>query len=76
MPSDFAHLPKQLGRTVRKLREGEGLSQMKLAERAGLAHNFVGEVERGKKLASLDTIVRIAKALGISGAQLLGRAGL
>lgn len=36
-----------------------------LAEKADLHHNFVGEIERGEKAATIDTILKIAKALGV-----------
>jgi transcriptional regulator with XRE-family HTH domain len=52
------------------------LTQMALAERADLTLNYVGEVERGEKLASLETVVRLASALNMSGADLLKKAAL
>jgi transcriptional regulator with XRE-family HTH domain len=76
MPSDFSLLPKQLGCTVRKLRIEAGMSQLVLAEKADLALNFVGEIERGEKNASLETTLRLARALGISGAELLNHVGV
>jgi len=48
---------------------------MKLAERADLALNFVGSIERGEKLASVETVVRLGRALGVTGADLMKRAG-
>lgn len=41
------------------------MSQEKLAEKADLHHNYIGELERGEKAASIDTLVKIAKALGV-----------
>jgi len=41
------------------------MSQEKLAEKAELHHNYIGEIERGEKAASIDTIVKIAKALRV-----------
>ena len=75
MPSDLRQLPKRFGKAVREARLNAGLSQMALAESADLTMNYVGEVERGEKLASLETIVRLAGALGITGADLLKKAG-
>ena len=41
------------------------MSQEKLAEKADLHPNYIGEVERGEKAATIDTILKIAKALSI-----------
>jgi len=74
MPPDFRRLPKHFGDAVRELRKTAGLSQMALAEKAGLTLNYVGEVERGEKMASLETVVRLARALEMSGGELLNKA--
>ena len=76
MPPSVRHLPKRLGDTIRELRLARDLTQMALAEAAGLTLNFVGEVERGESLASVETVVRIANGLGVTGAELLKTAGL
>ncbi|HZI32125.1 MAG TPA: helix-turn-helix transcriptional regulator [Candidatus Binatia bacterium] len=56
---------KIFGETVRARRKALDMSQEKLAEKAELHHNYIGEVERGEKAATIDTIVKIANALGI-----------
>jgi len=76
MASHLREVPKQFGRTVRGLREAANLTQMTLAERAQLTHNYVGEIERGEKLASLETVVRLARAFGMNGDELLAKARL
>lgn len=76
MPSDYRHLPKQFGRTVRELRQVAHLTQMELAEEADLSLNYVGEIERGEKLVSLETVVRLASALGLKGGELLTKSRL
>lgn len=76
MPSDEAKILKQLGDAVRQLRNEEGLSQIALAEKAGLNHNFIGEIERGEKVASVVTVARLGSAFGMKGAELLARARL
>jgi transcriptional regulator with XRE-family HTH domain len=47
-------------------RKEAGLSQEKLAERADLHPNYIGEVERGEKTISVDALLRISKALRCS----------
>jgi transcriptional regulator with XRE-family HTH domain len=66
MPFDQRTLPKRFGETVRRLRLEAGFSQIDLADKADLTHNFIGEIERGEKLASLATIVKLASS--VSGA--------
>ncbi len=51
------------------------MTQMILAERADLTLNYVGEIERGEKLASVETLVKLGSALGASGSDLLRKAG-
>ena len=54
-----------LGETIRAKRVKFELSQEKLAEKAGLSTVFISRVERGVESPSLDSIVKIAKALGV-----------
>lgn len=76
MPVDEARIPKQLGETIRRLRMDAGISQIDLAERAGLNHNFLGQVERGESLPSVITIVKLAAAFRLKGGELMTRAKL
>jgi transcriptional regulator with XRE-family HTH domain len=62
---------KILGDTIRSLRKGAGMSQERLAEKADLHHNYVGELERGEKAATIDTLVKVGKALGVRPGELL-----
>jgi transcriptional regulator with XRE-family HTH domain len=59
------HHRKVFGEAIRTLRKKAGLTQEKLAERADLHHNFIGEVERGNMECSLTSMVKIAKALDV-----------
>jgi transcriptional regulator with XRE-family HTH domain len=51
------------GRRLRALRRARALSQEGLGLRAGLSGKFIGEVERGEKSISLDSLQRLAKVL-------------
>jgi len=54
-----------LGEAIRTARKAVGYSQEKLAEKADLRPNYIGEVERGEKTISVDALVRVAKALKV-----------
>ena len=59
------------GSAVRERRIAIGIAQEALALLAGIDRSFVGKVERGENQPSLVLILRLAKALGCSGADLL-----
>ena len=56
----------RVGERVRALREEAHLSQAEVARRSGLAKSFVSQVERGGQAASIASLDRIARALGLS----------
>ncbi|MCX4163125.1 MULTISPECIES: helix-turn-helix domain-containing protein [Paraburkholderia] len=62
---------RDLGVTVRRLREARGWSQEQLAEHAGLNRSYVGEIERGSVIASIVTVEKLAQALDATIAALL-----
>ncbi len=59
------------GNRVRELRKKKGLSQEGLALESGLDRSYVGGVERGQRNISLENIEKLAKALGVTGSELL-----
>jgi transcriptional regulator with XRE-family HTH domain len=59
------HVRKSLGERLRDLRKQRNLSQEALGRAAVLSGKFIGEVERGEKSISLDSLYHIATALGI-----------
>ena len=61
----------RLGARIRARRTAKGLSQAALAESADVSANYIGVLERGVKLPTLDTLVALAKVLGCSAAELL-----
>lgn len=48
---------------MKKIRENRGLTQEKLAFRAGLNRAYVGYIERCERNPSIETIYKIAQAL-------------
>jgi transcriptional regulator with XRE-family HTH domain len=61
---------ERFGARVRAERERLGVSQEELADRAGIHRTYLGGVERGERNIGLQNIVRIARALGVSPADL------
>jgi transcriptional regulator with XRE-family HTH domain len=60
------------GERLRKLREArKGLTQEKLAQLAGLTTSFVSTLERGGKVPSLTTILKLARGLNVDAPELM-----
>jgi transcriptional regulator with XRE-family HTH domain len=58
-------LANRLGSRIRVRREAISLTQAQLAEKSGVSSNYIGVVERGEKLPTLDTLENVAEALGV-----------
>ena len=56
----------ELGARLRGLRREKGLKLAVVADRSGVSLAYVSEVERGRKLPSLDVLSRLAGALEMS----------
>ena len=54
------------GQRVAFLRAEKGISQEYLALQSGINRTYIGEIERGEKSPSLNTIAKIARGLNIS----------
>ena len=55
-----------IGRNIKKYRIEKKLRQGDLAEKTDLSSNYIGMVERGEKIPSLETFISILNALEIS----------
>lgn len=71
----MSELTKIIGQRVRNYRTEKGLSQEKLAELSGCHPTYIGQVERGEKNATLDSIEKIASAMGVSLSKLFEKIG-
>ena len=60
-----------IGKYLRKYRREKGLSQEALAEKTNLSSNYIGMLERGQKVPSLETFVELVNALDVSADMLL-----
>ena len=71
----MSDITKVLGQRIRNYRIGKGLSQEKLAELSGCHHTYIGQIERGEKNATIESIVKIAVALDVSLSKLFEKLG-
>ena len=63
---------QDLGLRVRDARKAKHLTQEQLAEKVGISSSFMGHIERGTRIASIDTLVSICNVLSVSPCLLLG----
>ncbi len=66
----------RLGAAIRARRRALDLTIVELADRAGLSHPFVSQVERGRANPSLESLGRLAHALGSSQVELMSGTSL
>jgi len=59
------------GATVRSIRTSRGVAQEALAQGARIERSHMGKIERGEHMPTLLVVLKIARALGVSAADLL-----
>lgn len=62
---------QRFGENIVRLRKRVGLSQEELGFEANLHRTEIGMLERGVRLARIDTLVKLAGALGVTPNELL-----
>jgi len=60
-----------LGKNIRKYRLLTGMRQEDLAEACNCSHSHIGHIENARGIPSLEMVVNIANALGVTMDQLL-----
>ena len=71
----MSNITKILGQRIRNFRTNKGLSQEKLAELCGCHPTYIGQIERGEKNATIESIEKISCALGVSLSTLMEKLG-
>jgi transcriptional regulator with XRE-family HTH domain len=61
---------------IRAERQARKFTQQELAFEADLSLTYVGEIERGQRMVSVDTLQRVAGAMKMTASQLLAKAGM
>ncbi|MCC8046442.1 MAG: helix-turn-helix domain-containing protein [Clostridiales bacterium] len=62
---------KAIGKRIREARRAQKLTQEEAAERCDITSSFYGNVERGDKKMSLETLAKISRGLSVSADVLL-----
>ena len=60
-----------LGHKVRLLRKARRITQEDLARQVGISASFLGHIERGTRVLSLDTLLALCNTLGVTPNDLL-----
>ena len=68
--SKFNGILAALGRNVRRQRDAKQFTQEKLAEKSGLDPTYISDIERGRRNPGIKNVARLAKALGLTTAEL------
>ena len=71
----MSEITKTVGQRIRHYRNQSGLSQEKLAEISGCHPTYIGQIERGEKNATIESLEKISSALEISLASLFEKIG-
>ena len=59
-------LERYLGNAIRDLRQRHGLTIADVADRAGISRGMLSKIENAQTATSLETLTRLAQALGVS----------
>ena len=65
------NISKELGLKIRFYRKEKKMTQERLAEICGFHPTYIGQLERGEKNASVETLYRVSQGLNISMCSLL-----
>lgn len=71
----MGEIAKAVGQRIRNYRTKRGLSQEKLAELSCCHPTYIGQLERGEKNATIESIDKIATALNVSMSKLFEQLG-
>ena len=67
-------LAAAFGAAVRSARTTRGIAQEALAHLSKIERSHVGKIERGEHMPTLSAVLKIARALGMSGTDLMAAA--
>ncbi len=59
-------LERYIGNTIRELRQKHGLTIAEIADQTGISRGMLSKIENAQTATSLETLVKLANALGVS----------
>lgn len=69
------NVAERFGKNLRLARKAAGLSQEEVGIRASLHRTEIGLLERGERIPRIDTLVKLAGAVGVPASDLLAGVG-
>jgi transcriptional regulator with XRE-family HTH domain len=66
-------LRARVAKNLRRLRHARGLTQDELGARAEVSGNYVGQLEREEKAATVDVLERLANVLSVDASEFFQR---
>ncbi|MFZ5528692.1 MAG: helix-turn-helix domain-containing protein [Pseudomonadota bacterium] len=71
--ANLPSLEETVGAAIREQRQKHGLTLAQVAEQAGISRGMLSKIENGQTTAGMDTLARIARALGVSMSMLFSK---
>lgn len=72
----MSSIKEEIGSGIRSIRKAKRISQENLADVAGVSPSYMGEVERGVRNISVETLEKICDALGVLAIDIFRASGL
>ena len=66
MDENEERLRLEVGKHLKAMRKKAKLTQVEMSQKTGIVQPNISEMENGKRLPQLDTLVTFAKALGVT----------
>lgn len=63
---EFQKLKSNIGKWIVQARKSQGLSQRQLSEKSGVSTSAISRIECGSRMISVEGLVMLAFALGVS----------
>ena len=64
-PKEILSHRKKIGEAIRRYRKSASFTQEMLAEKVDLNPKYIGEIERGEKIISIEALMRIARVVDV-----------